>query len=55
MTHIATREIILKYFDIVSIVELGSGTFGKTGTNTVVLFLKRKDKKPEPSITILTV
>jgi len=49
MTHIATREIILKYFDIVSIVELGSGTFGKTGTNTVVLFLKRKDKKPELS------
>ena len=29
--------------------ELGSGTFGKTGTNTVVLFLRRKDKKPEPA------
>ena len=48
-THIRTREIILKYFDIVSIVELGSGTFGKTGTNTVVLFLKRKSLKPEPA------
>ncbi len=48
-THIGTREIILKYFDIVSIVELGSGTFGKTGTNTVVLFLKRRYKKPEPA------
>ena len=48
-THIGTREIILKYFDIVSIVELGSGTFGKTGTNTVVLFLKRKSQKPEPA------
>ncbi len=47
MTHIVTREIILKYFDIVSIVELGSGTFGKTGTNTVVLFLKRKAQRPE--------
>lgn len=46
-THIATREIILKYFDIVALVELGSGTFGKTGTNTVVLFLRRKDKQPE--------
>ncbi|MCT4614815.1 MAG: restriction endonuclease subunit S [Marinifilaceae bacterium] len=46
-THIATREIILQYFDIVSLVELGSGTFGKTGTNTVVLFLKRKSNKPE--------
>lgn len=48
-THIVTREIILKYFDIVSLVELGSGTFGKTGTNTVVLFLKRKSQKPEPA------
>lgn len=48
-THIGTREIILKFFDIVSIVELGSGTFGKTGTNTVVLFLRRKEQKPEPA------
>ena len=48
-THIGTREIILKYFDIISIVELGGGTFGKTGTNTVVLYLKRKSQKPEPS------
>lgn len=48
-THVATREILLKYFDFVSIVELGSGTFGKTGTNTVVLFLKRKAQRPEPA------
>lgn len=48
-THIATREIILKYFNIVSIVELGGSTFGKTGQNTVALFLQRKDKKPEPA------
>lgn len=48
-THIGTREIILKYFDIISIVELGSGTFGKTGTNTVILYLKRKSQKPEPA------
>ena len=40
--YVTTREIILKYFDIVSIAEFGSGTFGKTGTNTVTLFLKRK-------------
>ena len=45
-THIACREILLKQFDIVAIVELGSGTFGKTGTNTVVLFLRRKYKQP---------
>ena len=46
-THIKTREILLKYFDFVSIVELGSQTFGKTGTNTVILFIKRKGLKPE--------
>ncbi|MDQ7060504.1 MAG: N-6 DNA methylase [Sulfurimonas sp.] len=38
-----TREIILNYFDIVSITELGSSTFMATGTNTVVLFLRRKN------------
>lgn len=37
------REIILQKFDIVSLVEFGSGTFGKTGTNTVVMFLRRKE------------
>jgi type I restriction-modification system DNA methylase subunit len=48
-TSVATREIILKYFDIVSLVELGSGTFGKTGTPTVILFLHRKTNLPEPA------
>lgn len=38
-----TREIILQNFDIVAITELGSNTFMATGTNTVVLFLKRKN------------
>lgn len=38
-----SREIILDYFDIVSIVELGSNTFMATGTNTVILFLRRKN------------
>ena len=44
-----TREILLQYFDLVSIAQLGSGTFGETGTNTVVLFLKRKEPRPEPA------
>ncbi|MEZ9049436.1 N-6 DNA methylase [Vibrio sp. 10N.247.311.64] len=48
-THIMTREIILQYFDIISLVELGNSTFGKTGQPTVVLYLKRKNKKPEPA------
>ncbi len=48
-THIGSREILLKYFDIVALVELGSGTFGKTGTNTVALFIRRKPQQPEAS------
>lgn len=47
--HVATREILLKYFDFVAITELGGNTFGKTGTNTVVLFLRRKAQRPEPA------
>lgn len=39
------REIILQEFDVVAIVEFGSGTFGKTGTNTVTLFLRKKNDK----------
>ncbi len=37
------REIILQQFDIVALVEFGSGTFGKTGTNTITMFLRRKE------------
>tara|TARA_B100000686_G_scaffold296937_1_gene328868 strand:- start:268 stop:4032 length:3765 start_codon:yes stop_codon:yes gene_type:complete len=37
------REIIFKYFEIVGIAELGSNTFMATGTNTVTLFLRRRD------------
>ncbi len=45
--HVATRQILLKYFDFVAITELGGNTFGKTGTNTVVLFMRRKSQRPE--------
>lgn len=41
--HARAREILLKYFSIKAIVELGSGTFMKTGTNTVILFLERRN------------
>lgn len=47
--YVATREIILKYFDIVAIAEFGNGTFGKTGTGTVTLFLKRRKDSPAPA------
>lgn len=45
--YVKTREILLQYFDFVAIAEFGSGTFGKTGTNTVVLFIRRKKSEPE--------
>lgn len=37
-----TRELILQHFDIISIAEFSSGTFGKTGTNTITLFMRKK-------------
>lgn len=44
--YMKAREIVLQNFDIISIVELPSGTFGETGTNTIVLFLRKKDENP---------
>jgi len=38
-----SREIILKYFDIVAIAKLGSHTFMATNTSTVTLFLRRRN------------
>ena len=38
-----TREIILKYFNVLAIAKMGSKTFMATGTNTVILFLKRRN------------
>lgn len=45
--YIRAREVLLQSFDIVAIAEFGSGTFGKTGTNTVTLFLRRKATNPD--------
>jgi type I restriction enzyme M protein len=49
------REILLKYFKIVAIAEFGSNTFMATGTNTVTLFLQRRNsadwRKIEHTIT----
>ena len=46
-SYIRAREILIQYFDIIAIAEFGSGTFGKTGTNTVTLFLRRKPTQPD--------
>ncbi|MCL4546500.1 MAG: N-6 DNA methylase, partial [Deltaproteobacteria bacterium] len=51
--YTVTREILLKYFDIISVVEFGSGTFSKTGTNTITLFLRKKNENPVPAIHYL--
>ncbi len=53
--YIATRELILKYFNIIAIAEFGGGTFGKTGTNTVTLFLKRKKENPSDADNLLNI
>ncbi|ETD26684.1 restriction endonuclease subunit S [Helicobacter canis] len=48
----STREILLINFDFIAIVELGSGTFGATGTNTIILFLRKKDSFTPENTTI---
>jgi len=41
--YVLGREIILKYFKVLAIASMGEQTFMATGTNTVILFLKRRD------------
>lgn len=45
-SFVAARESLLKNFYVRAIVQLGSKTFGATGTNTVVIFLERFDEPP---------
>ncbi|MFN4364643.1 restriction endonuclease subunit S [Chryseobacterium hispalense] len=47
-----SREIILQYFDIIAITELGSNTFMATGTNTVTLFLRRRNNYESRNLRI---
>lgn len=39
-----TREILLKHFFIKAIAKMGDNTFMATGTNTVILFLKKRQE-----------
>ena len=48
----STREILFANFDFIAIVELGSGTFGATGTNTIILFLRKKENFTPENATI---
>ena len=43
------REIILKYFDIISLTKFDKNTFGKTNTSTVTIFLRRKERNTPDS------
>lgn len=45
-SYISAREQLLKKFYIRAIVEFCPGTFGKTGTNTVVMFLEKFNESP---------
>ena len=46
-SFIKARESILENFKIKAIVQLGSQTFGATGTSTVILFLMKFDEPPK--------
>ena len=48
-SFVAARKSLLKNFYIRAIVQLGSKTFGATGTNTVILFLQKIFDPPERS------
>ena len=43
--YIRVRELLFESFNILSIVSLGSRTFGSTGTNTIILFAQKVAKK----------
>ncbi|WP_251712847.1 N-6 DNA methylase [Lactococcus ileimucosae] len=44
-----SRKMLIENFDIIAITEFGSKTFGSTGTNTIVLFLRKKKYPPKES------
>ena len=46
-SYVGAREIILKNFKIKAIAQFGEKTFGKTDTNTVVLFLQKYNEPPK--------
>ncbi len=47
-----TREIILNYFEIIAIAEFDSNTFMATGTNTITLFMRRRNNYDCQNINI---
>ncbi len=49
----AARDILLRYFRIKAIAVMGSGTFMATGTNTVILFMQRRENDEHTRIASL--
>jgi type I restriction enzyme M protein len=47
-----SREIILKYFDIIGITELGLNTFMATSAKTIILFLRRRNNYESSNLKI---
>lgn len=45
--YMKVRELLFAHFNILSIVYLGSRTFGSTGTNTIILFAQKVKKNAE--------
>lgn len=50
----ATRDILLYFFRVKAIAVMGSGTFMATGTNTVILFMERRENNDHARIASLT-
>ncbi len=46
-SYISARENLLENFKVHAIAQFGSKTFGATGTNTIVLFLKKYSEPPK--------
>lgn len=44
-----SRKMLIESFDIIAIAEFGPKTFGSTGTNTIALFLQKKQYPPKES------
>lgn len=49
----ATRDILLRFFRVKAIAAMGTSTFMATGTNTVILFMERRDNNDQTRIASL--
>lgn len=50
--YIKVRELLFESFNTLSIVSLGSRTFGSTGTNTIILFAQKVKKNSQGLVNV---